>query len=229
MDDVARIKNIYQGRIEKGLIERYSLFRPGELYMLQRREEETLRLLRRQGLAELRERRILEIGCGRGTRLLDWIRWGMGPDTLVGVDIMAPFINEARNNLPRAHFAVASGNRLPFRDSEFDIVVQSTVFSSILDPALRHAVADEMVRVTSRQGAILWYDFRYPSPGNPDVRPVAAAEIAALFPGRTVTSHSLTLLPPLARRLAPVSVFACRALEKMFPPLRSHLLAVIRE
>jgi ubiquinone/menaquinone biosynthesis C-methylase UbiE len=229
MDEIARIKSIYQGRIEKGLIERYSLFHPGELYMLHRREEETLRLLRRQGLAELRDRRILEIGCGRGTRLLDWIRWGVRPDALFGVDLIEAFIKEARSNLPRAHFSVASGNRLPFRDGEFDIVVQSTVFSSILDPALRQAVADEMVRVMSRQGAILWYDFRYPSPGNADVRPVAAAEIAALFPGRTVARHSLTLLPPLARRLAPVSVFACRALEKLFPLLRSHLLAVIRE
>lgn len=229
MDEIARIKNTYQGRIEKGLIDRYSLFYPGELYMLQRREEETLRLLRRQGLADLRDRRILEIGCGRGTRLLDWIRWGARADALFGVDLMEAFVGEARDNLPRGHFGVASGNRLPFRDGEFDIVVQSTVFSSILDSALRRAVAEEMVRVTSRQGAILWYDFRYPSPGNADVRPVTAAEIAALFPGRTIARRSLTLLPPLARRLAPVSVFACRALEKLLPPLRSHLLAVIRE
>jgi len=229
MDEIARIKNTYQARIEKRVIDRYSLFYPGELYMLQRREEETLRLLRRQGLSAICDRRILEIGCGRGARLLDWVRWGARPDALFGVDLMAAFVSEATNTLPRGHFAVASGNRLPFRDGEFDIVVQSTVFSSILDPALRRAMADEMIRVTSRQGAMLWYDFRYPSLGNADVRPVAAAEIAALFPNRRIAARSLTLLPPLARRLAPVSVIACRALEKLFPPLRSHLLAVIRE
>jgi ubiquinone/menaquinone biosynthesis C-methylase UbiE len=195
--------------------------------MLQRREEETLRLLRREGLADLRGRRILEIGCGRGTRLVDWLRWGAPADALHGVDLMEAFVGEARQTLPRAHFGVASGNRLPFRDGEFDVVVQSTVFSSILDPAMRRAVADEMVRVRAPAGAILWYDFRYPNIRNKDVKPVTASEIAALFPGRRIALRSLTLLPPLARRLAPVSVFACRALEKLCPPLRSHLVAVI--
>lgn len=229
MNEIERIKKAYEGRIEKGLIDRYSLFYPGELYMLQRREEETLRLLRRQSLIDLRNRRILEIGCGRGTRLVDWVRWGARPNALYGIDLMEAFIGEAKENLPRAHFSVASGSRLPFRDGEFDIVVQSTVFSSILDPALRRAVANEMVRVTAPRGAILWYDFRYPSFRNSDVRPVPARDIRTLFPGRTIACRSLTLLPPLARRLAPVSVFACRVLEKLFPPLRSHLVALIRE
>lgn len=229
MNEIERIRKAYEGRIEKGLIGRYSLFYPGELYMLQRREEETLRLLCRQGLTDLRNRRILEIGCGRGTRLFDWLRWGAKPDGLYGIDLMEAFIGEARESLPRAHFNVASASQLPFRDGEFDIVVQSTVFSSILDAALRRAVADEMVRVAGPHGVILWYDFRYPSFRNSDVSPVSACDIKALFPGRTIAFRSLTLLPPIARRLAPLSIFACRILEKLFPPLRSHLVALIRE
>src|SRR5437660_723540 len=87
----------------------------------------------------------------------------------------------ATNHLPRAGFVVGTADRLPFPDRSFDVVAQLTMFTSILDRAVRRAAAAEMQRVLAPAGAILWYDFRYPSPFNRDVRPVRLREIRTLF------------------------------------------------
>jgi ubiquinone/menaquinone biosynthesis C-methylase UbiE len=227
MDEIARIKKTYEKRIEKGFIDRYSLFYPGELYMLQRREEEALRLLAHHHITDLRNLRILDIGCGRGARLIDWARWGARPSSLFGIDLLEVFVREAREMSPGAHICVGSGNCLPFPNGSFDVVSQSTVFSSILDSNLKRAVADEMERVVAPGGFMLWYDFRYPNVSNTDVKPIRYSELAALFPGRNIDVRSVTLLPPLARNLASFSVLACRILERSIPVLRSHTLAFI--
>ena len=112
-------------------------------------------------------------------------------------------------------------------DRSFDIVAQLTMFTSILDRAMRREAAAEMQRVLAPAGAILWYDFRYPSPFNRDVRPVRLREIRALFPGWRIDGVTTTLLPPLARRLARISFQACAFLESALPLLRSHHLALL--
>src|ERR1700682_3456234 len=115
MSELDRIRRAYRTRIEQDVIKQYSMFLPGELYMLQRREEETLRLLRQQGVTELERLRILEIGCGRGNRLVDWIRWGASPSLLHGIDLMEPFILEATRAAPASKLVVGSGDQLPYR------------------------------------------------------------------------------------------------------------------
>ena len=68
MDELERIQRVYRGRMEHDRAERYSLLQAGELYMVQRREEATLKLLARLGVATLRDKTMLEVGCGRGQR-----------------------------------------------------------------------------------------------------------------------------------------------------------------
>jgi ubiquinone/menaquinone biosynthesis C-methylase UbiE len=227
-EELERIKAVYRRRIDLGLSKRYSLFLPGELYTLQRREQSILRLLARAQITDLAALRVLEVGCGRGRTLADWTRWGGSARNLHGIDLMEPFIRQASEILPRSALLVGSADRLPFPDHSFDIVAQLTMFTSILDAAARLACAAEMRRVLAPAGAILWYDFRYPSPRNRDVRPVRLRDIRALFPGWSVDVVATTLLPPIARRLAPISFWICGLLESALPPLRSHYLAVIR-
>jgi ubiquinone/menaquinone biosynthesis C-methylase UbiE len=227
--ELDRIKDVYLGRIRHRVIDGYSPFAPGELYMLQRREEETLRLLVKHGRTDLKDLRILEVGCGRGARLLDWCRWGATPSLLHGIDLMEPFIREGLSLLPSSNLIVGTADRLPYRDRTFQIVAQLTVFTSILSEELKRAVAAEMCRVTAPGGLIVWYDLRYPNPRNPDVRAIGLREIRRLFDGWSADVRSLTLLPPLARKLARLSVSACRLLELTLPPLRSHYIAVLRK
>jgi ubiquinone/menaquinone biosynthesis C-methylase UbiE len=197
------------------------------MFMLQRREQAILRLLQRSGIVNLTKTRILEVGCGPGNTLADWARWGASTSNLYGIDVMEPFVKQASKLLPRAGFVVGTAERLPFPDRSFDVVTQLTMFTSILDGAMRHAAAAEMQRVLASAGVILWYDFRYPNPFNRDVRPVRLREIRALFPGWRINRVTTTLLPPLARRLARISLRACTFLDSTLPPLRSHHLALL--
>jgi hypothetical protein len=83
-----------------------------------------------------------------------------------------------------------------------------------------------MMRVVLPGGGLLWYDFRYDNPSNPDVRGVPASRVQALFPGLEGRLYTLTLLPPLARRLGPLTRFGYPALAAL-PFARSHLAGLL--
>jgi SAM-dependent methyltransferase len=226
MAEERRIRAAYERRQEG---DRYSWFQPGHLFNMQQREQETLRLLQRCGCADLASKTILEVGCGNGYWLCELIKWGARPENLTGIDLLADRVALARRLCaPGVRIECASAAQLPFTDRRFDLVLQSTVFTSILDKRLKQRVAAEMKRVLKDKGIILWYDYHVNNPWNSDVRGVKRKEIEELFPGCRIELGRTTLLPPLARRLAPYSVFACYALEKI-PLLRTHYLGVIRK
>ena len=58
-------------------------------------------------------------------------------------------------------------------------------------------------RSRASNGVILWYDVRLDNPTNPDVRGLTKNEIQTLFPECRVRLKRVTLVPPLARLLAP--------------------------
>ena len=107
--------------------------------------------------------------------------------------------------------------------ASFDIVLQSTVFSSLLDDAFQQRLADAMWTAVKPGGGVLWYDFTVDNPRNPDVRGVPMHRIQALFPAARVQSWRITLAPPIARavtRVHPALYTLCNAL----PVLRTHVL-----
>jgi hypothetical protein len=73
-----------------------------------------------------------------------------------------------------------------------------------------------------------WNDFRVDNPRNRNVAGIRASEIRALFPGCTVDLHSVTLAPPLARAIVPLSWAGALMLESL-PFLRTHYLGIIRK
>jgi hypothetical protein len=111
---------------------------------------------------------------------------------------------------------------------DFDVVYQSTVFTSILDPAIQERLADRMWRCIRPGGFVLWYDGKYDNPSNRDVRGVGRARVRDLFPYGTLKARSLTLAPPLARRVVRWHP-AGYALLNMVPLFRTHLLCSIRK
>jgi ubiquinone/menaquinone biosynthesis C-methylase UbiE len=197
--------------------------------MMQERERQVLRALRAHGSSHLARAKILEVGCGSGHWLNEFIKWGAAPENVTGIDLLPERVELAKRICP-AGVRLECGNaaRLNFPDSSFDLVLQSTVFTSILDGDLRLAIAGEMMRVTKNGGMILWYDFYVRNPHNPDVRPVPRREIQRLFPGCRTDLRRVTLAPPLARFLASRSWLACWALSKI-PLLCTHYLGAIRK
>jgi ubiquinone/menaquinone biosynthesis C-methylase UbiE len=105
------------------------------------------------------------------------------PENITGVDLLADRVAKARQLCPEA-LKVCCGNaaNLTFPDATFDLVLQSMVFTSILDPTARQQIAAEMLRVLKEDGLILWYDFYVNNPWNADVRGVKRHEIYRLFP-----------------------------------------------
>jgi ubiquinone/menaquinone biosynthesis C-methylase UbiE len=221
----ARIRAAYAKRQKADA--RYSSFNRGHLFLMQEREQCVLTLLHRGGFAPLQATKILDVGCGTGYWLRAFIQWGARPDNLTGIDLLVDHLTDARALCPEA-VTLVHGNAaaLDFPDATFDLVVQSTVFTSVLDANMKHQMAAEMLRVVKDDGGILWYDFSVNNPWNPDVRGVKRREIAHLFPGCRMKLQRLTLVPPLVRLLAPYSWFACYVLGKI-PWLCTHYLGLI--
>jgi SAM-dependent methyltransferase len=211
-----RIVAEYARRAAEIPADRYSPAAPAQLLLRQSRERAVLAVLRRAGMLPLAGRRILDVGCGTGQWLADFETWGADRDGLAGIDLVEERIAAARARLtPGADLRLGDASRLPWPSGHFDLVLQSTVFSSILDAGMRTAVAGEMARVLAPSGAILWNDFFVGSPGNRAVRGMRRKEVAALFPGFHVELRRVTLAAPLARLVAPHSQLAGIALEAL--------------
>ncbi len=205
---------------------RYSLFRPGHLFLVQQRERQLLRLLSQEGREDLGRSRLLEVGCGDGWWLRRLVDYGARPENMRGVDLLPEMVERAESLSPNIPVVLGDASRLDIRDGSYDIVLQSTVFSSILDSDMRRQAASEMLRVLKPGGIVIWYDMRIGNPGNPDVRGIGREEINRLFPECGIRIRRTTLAPPLAWRLAPASWAICHFLS-LVPLLLTHYLAVI--
>jgi len=221
-----RIALAYRRRAARGV--RHSWFSAAHVFQAQEREREVLRLLARHGVTALAELDILEVGCGSGAWLRQLVKWGAAPERLAGIDLQADALRTARRLLP-AGIRLECGNaaRLPCPDAAFDVVVQATAFSSVIDADMRRAMAAEMLRVLRRRGLVLWYDVRRDNPWNPDVRRIGRRELRQLFPHCRLDLRRITLAPPLARAVARHSWLAAHVLARI-PALRTHYLGAIR-
>jgi ubiquinone/menaquinone biosynthesis C-methylase UbiE len=165
---------------------------------------------------------VLDVGCGDGGMALVARAQGVAAD-IVGVDLVPERVARARERAPWATFVEASADALPFEDGSFAAATALTVFSSLPSSELEAAVAREIGRVLRPGGWLIWYDLRISNPRNPSVHGLSRARIAALFPGWRRDLRSITLAPPIARRLGPATPVLYPLLEAI-PPLRTHLI-----
>jgi len=223
----ARIRRAYM-RYDTHASERAKrdLANPGNRIIERERDLWLGRLVARLGLPK-GERRALEVGCGSGAILRSLVKLGADPTCLVGVDILEDRIDLARSQNTKIRFVHTPVGGLPFPDSSFDLAITFTLFSSILDVPLATTVANEITRVLKPDGAVVWYDNRFPNPFNPDVKGLTKAEIKRLFPGCRLTLRSITVLPPLVRRLGRAASVLYPLLAAA-PFLRARYIGVIR-
>jgi SAM-dependent methyltransferase len=203
---------------------RYSLLNPAALWPMQERQRAMLALFRRLGWHDLSTLRLHEVGCGSGSNLVELIQLGFAPAHLSGVELLPERHAQARERLPQG-VVLAQGDALALSPpaASVDIVLQSTVFSSLLDDAFQQRLAAAMWAAVKPGGGVLWYDFTVNNPRNRDVRGVPLSRVKQLFPRARMTAHRLTLAPPIARavvRLHP----ALYTLFNALPPLRTHVL-----
>lgn len=222
----ARIKSVYQTTKPAGY---YSLFDSGNLFLVQERERYLLKQLRKHGCASLADMHVLDVGCGSGYWLRDFIKWGASPSHLTGVELLADRLSSAARLCPsEVTLQRMNGATLEFPDESFDLVLQSVVFTSVLDQKIRHRMAEEMLRVVKKTGFIIWYDFFVDNPWNQNVRGVRKTEITRLFPNCSIELERVSLLLPLAKFLAPWSWSACHLLSRL-RLFNTHYLGLIQK
>ncbi|MDP2007322.1 MAG: class I SAM-dependent methyltransferase, partial [Rubrivivax sp.] len=196
---------------------------------LQERQRAMLRGFVARGCSSLAGLHVTEVGCGSGGNLLELLRLGATPAQLTGLELLPERHAAACQALPAAATVwLGDATQAPIVAESQDVVLQSTVFSSLLDDAFQQRLADTMWSWLKPGGTVLWYDFTVDNPRNRDVRGVPLARVRQLFPQGRVTAQRVTLAPPLAR-------VVCRwhpGLYRVFnalPLLRTHVLAWIHK
>ncbi len=207
---------------------RHAFLQPDVWQTLQERQRALARLFLELGWLDLSHRRALEVGCGAGGNLLELLRMGFMPRHLKGIEIDEARHAHACEVLPSA-LRLIHGDALGDEAHRLigplsqDLVLQATVFSSILDEAVQVQLAHTLWRWVRPGGGVLWYDFTVNNPHNPRVRGIPVERVQQLFPEARLAVRPITLAPPLAR-------WACRrhpALYHLFnliPSLRTHVL-----
>lgn len=167
--------------------------------------------------------KVLEIGAGNGTNAFMFESIGFQLNNISFNELLEDRIKAIENNFPNNK--LYKGDAITIEIPEkFDIVFQSTVFTSILSNESRVNLANKMWSLLKPGGVILWYDFVYNNPKNKDVRKVDVREVKQLFKMAGKQSIvKLTLAPPIGRRVG--------KLYALFniPILRSHILAVFQK
>jgi ubiquinone/menaquinone biosynthesis C-methylase UbiE len=224
--DIERLRQVYDHRsMQLADSDSYTFFNITNLFIIHQRERQILKLLK--AIHKLAEKQILEVGCGGGGVLLDFLRYGTPPGYLYGIDLLHNRLGSAYQRLSGSHFANADGQNLPFLSGQFDLLLQFTAFSSILDYQIKLNMAGEMLRVMKDDGWILWYDFWW-NPTNPQTAGIKPKEIRGLFPGCAFTFRKITLAPPIARRVVPISWPFALFLESL-KLVNSHYLVLIKK
>jgi ubiquinone/menaquinone biosynthesis C-methylase UbiE len=226
MSEIERIQQEYARR-EKRFADSdlYSMFNASHLFAVQQRQRATLKILRKMGIHSLLDLKLLEIGWGSGRILQEFLNFGMPSRNLYGLDLLMNRLSQAHEQLPVSQLVNADAQVIPFRSGSFDVVTQYTALSSILDSVIRERVAAGMLRILKPGGFIIWYDF-WLNPANPQTHGIRPAEIRSMFPGCRLQFQKITLAPPLARRLVPISWAAAFFLESL-RIFNSHYLVII--
>jgi ubiquinone/menaquinone biosynthesis C-methylase UbiE len=129
---------------------------------------------------ELPGMKVLDVGCGYGNWLRNFVDFGADAKKCYGIDISPLRIEIARQKNNSINYHQQSIASLPFQNNEFDLVIQSVVFSSIRESESRKICALEMVRVLKNTGWLFWLDIQRTK--SPELHPFDTEEVCGLFP-----------------------------------------------
>ena len=166
---------------------------------------------------------LLEIGAGNGTNAYIFESFGFTRSNIYFNELLKERIQAIKVNFPENKVYEGDAITIPI-DKTFDVIFQSTVFSSILNQSDRIKLANRMWNLLKPGGIILWYDFIYNNPKNKDVRKITEKELKYLFPNYSFCDvKKITLAPPIGRKIG--------RFYKLFnfPILRSHILVVLKK
>lgn len=177
--------------------------------------------------------RVLDVGCGNGASLLQFIRLGFNPDNLVGIDNSEERIADGRRLHPNMDFRCDSADRMPFADESFDLVFESTMLGTLSSMDLLSNIASEMIRVTRMGGHLMLADWRYSRKGSGVETAMSKKRVAELFrvgeKTKVIVRERGALVPPLGRRLSRMMPAMYFVVQKLLPPAAGHVTTILEK
>jgi len=191
------------------------------------RQAMILKMLRKNGVTSLSNQKVVDFGCGTAARLRNFLDLGAKPENLYGIDLSDKRIQYAKYLHPNFHFSKGDASQTEFESNFFDIVVNSTMFSSILSDSLSMKISSEIKRVVKNDGIIIWYDLRVNNPWNKNVRGYTKSMILSHFKDCSVELKSITVVPLITKKFnIPIVIFK---LLQYIPIFHTHYIAIIRK
>lgn len=170
--------------------------------------------------------KFLEIGAGHGNNIYFFKNLGFLYENIFANELLEDRISVLKYNYPSIQ--VISGNALEISEFKnyFDIILISTVFSSILDNNFRISLANKSMELLNNEGILICYDFIYNNPANEDVKKVTRQDLRMFFnSARSIYFQKVTVFPYIGRKLGRFyNIF-----NLIFPFLRTHLISIIRK
>lgn len=152
-------------------------------------------------LQSTKSRTVLDYGCGGGWLSILMFKWGFD---VVGIDISAKLIRNARIASPKTAFIVCDGENLPFRDKTFG----SVVGVSILHHTNLNLSLNEIRRITNGEASFI---FEEPNSFNP-----FSAVGRKLFPMETHTKGEKQFVPTFLKKKLETYGFNCQETNYLF-------------
>ncbi len=214
-----KVRERYQRRTAKG----GAAAMGGYLVYMVAEREKVYREIVEQYFPDPKQLEILEVGAGGGGNINFFRSLGIPAKHIHANELLEDRLLTLKSAHPDIQIHPGNALDLSFKDT-FDIVFQSTVFTSILDVTFKNALAKKMLHMLKPGGIILWYDFAFNNPSNPDVKGVTTSEVEQMF-GKPELVRKVTLAPPIAKRIG--SLYS--VVNTLFPFLRTHRIVVIKK
>lgn len=177
--------------------------------------------------------KVLDVGCGAGGSIINFLKLGFNPSKIYGIDILENRISSAQKQFQNINWICADASNMNFSDNEFDIVFESTMFVSLVDENLSKKIANEMIRVIKPGGYIILVDWRYSKPNEHNYKALSKKRVLKLFSVGERTTFCGTfkgaLVPPVGRFLSKYFPFLYFLLQFCFPFLVGQVAIVLRK
>ncbi len=176
---------------------------------------------------------ILDIGCGGAWDLIDLIKYGFNQQNLYGVDINDDCISRAKTDFPLLNLSCQDATRLSFQDNFFDLVFESTMFVTLTDTLMSKEIAEEMIRVTKKNGFILLIDWKYGKFWSENYLACNKKRVKSMFNvGKDMEIISVnrgSLIPPVGRFFSTYLGSLYFLVSKLFPFLVGQVTYVLQK
>jgi ubiquinone/menaquinone biosynthesis C-methylase UbiE len=177
--------------------------------------------------------KVLDVGCGSGGSLLQFLGFGFAPGSLYGIDSNPGRIQEGKERYPNLNFTCGDASRMGYNSDYFDIVMESTMFMTLPDDTLSQKIAEEMVRVVKPSGYIMLIDWRYSHSEQHEYKALSRKRINHLFKvGTKTTIHCFrrgALLPPFGRFLSTYFQSFYFVIQRLLPFCVAQVVTVLQK